>query len=114
MLSNDSKLRNVEFVACLREFERVVSKIPWNLVSPVEYNVKQRLNHVFSTYIRVHSMTDREVDNLMELIHTHRISNQVRNMIVARLLFELDKMNTTTSNALRNSIIQDRLIGVMR
>lgn len=114
MLHHEIGLKDVDLVMYLREFEAEISKIPWKLVSPVEYTVKKRLNHLFSTYIQVHSMTDKEVDTLMRVLHNHRISNQVKNMIVARLLFELDEKNTYTSNSLRNLIVQDHLIKIMR
>lgn len=114
MLNTEIRCKDVDFVNYLREFEKEISKIPWKLVSPVEYSVKQRLNYLFTRYIQVHSMTDREVDSLMRLIHIHKINNQVKNMIVARMLFELDEENTHASNTLRNLIIQDHLIKIMR
>lgn len=107
-------LRNAELITFLREFETLLSSMPWKSVSPVGTRVKQRLDYIFTHYIDINSVTEREIVGFMELIHSHKINNQVRNMIMARLLFELDIMNTYQSEILRVNILENQILRVMR
>lgn len=106
--------RNDELITYLREFEKVLSSMPWKLASPVEIRVEQRLDHIFTNYIDVKTITENQVVEFMKVIHANKINNQVRNMIMSRLLFELDIMDTYRSETLRVNIIQNQIIRVMR
>ena len=106
--------RDAELITYLREFETLLSSMPWKSVSPVGARVKQRLDYIFTNYIDINSITEREIIEFMKLIHSNKISNQVRNMIMARLLFELDIMDTYKSEVLRINILENQILRVMR
>jgi hypothetical protein len=114
MLENRYDENSVEFVNCLRRFEKQLATIPWKLISPVEYQVSQNLKHIFSVYISIHQLTDRDVCTLIKIIHDNNISRQVKSLILSKLLFELDELNTERSNQLRRTILDDHLIKVIR
>jgi hypothetical protein len=110
MLRSVTYERETEIVSYLRQFEAVLSKMQWKMISPVESNIKDHLNHVFTNYINVNSMTDKEFVEFMKLIHNHKISNHVRNMIIARLLFDLDELNTYRGDVLRTNILENHIL----
>jgi len=84
------------------------------MISPVEYTIASRLNHLFTTYIDVNTITDNEVGEFLKIIHTYKIGNQVKNMIMARLLFDLDELNTCRSERLRVNILENRILNRTR
>jgi hypothetical protein len=114
MLVSTTYEKESEIIGFLRQFDTAISKMPWKMVSPVEANIKYHLNHVFDNYIDINSMTDKEFVDFMRLINTHKISNQAKNMIVARLLFDLDELNTYRSERLRTSILENHILKLMR
>lgn len=107
-------VRNDEFITYLREFEKSISSIPQELISPVGSISRKHLNYIFTNYIDVKSVTEKEVVEFMKVIHIHSINSRIGSMIMGRLLFELDIMDTYRSETLRVNIIQNQIIRVMR
>ena len=103
-----------DIVRHLRRLDSVISTMNWKTISPVESRIKNHLNHLFSNYINVNTMTDKEYIEFMNLIHNHRISNHVKNMIIARLLFDLDELNTHRSEQLKTDIMEAHVLKLIK
>lgn len=106
--------RNGELITYLREFEKSISRLPRELVSPVGIIVGNHLDYIFTNYIDVKTLTEKEVVEFMKVIHNHNINRRIGNLIMSRLLFELDIMDTYRSETLRVNIIQNQIVKVMR
>ncbi len=107
-------VRNDEFIKYLREFEKSISSIPQELISPVGSIARKHLNYIFTNYIDLKSVTEKEIVEFMKVIHINNINSRIGSMIMGRLLFELDIMNTYRSETLRVNIIQNQIVRVMR
>ena len=97
------------FVNYLKQFQLIVSKIPWKHVTSTTNPIKQHLDHIFSIYIDVRMMKKQDIDHLVQFLEKHKFNSQVRNLIVGVIICELDNANTYEHDKLKQGLVRQHV-----
>jgi len=87
MLRLDSK--DVGFINLLKVFENDLAKIPWRNVKPACHPISAHLKKIFTVYFNIYSMTDVEVERMLNIISRHTRNSDVKNLILTEIVWTL-------------------------
>lgn len=85
--------KNVEFVVFLKKFEKDVSELPPDCCSTVYSTVANHLCHLFDNYVDINTMTDLDINNVLEDVKKLTKNGQVYVFVVANLIYRLRKLD---------------------
>lgn len=103
MLSSSD--RDVEFINLLKVFENDVGRIPWKLLTTEYYPVSEHLQKIFTMYINIYTMSDADIERVLNFVSNHTRNDQVRNLILYKLIWKLRSSDTYTHQAVGQKLL---------
>lgn len=84
---------NPKFVSFLKDFEKAMDKLPYNLCTPVSYPNAIYLKDMLLRYVDIDRITNSDIDEIVEIIRQNTRNRHVELVIVAKIIFELRESN---------------------
>jgi hypothetical protein len=110
MLRQHSK--DVEFVNLLKVFENDVSKIHWKLLTTEYYPVSDHLEKIFTIYVNIYTMSDAEVEKMLDFVSMHTQNEQVRKLILYKLIWKLRRSETYSHQSIGQTLLNKHLFDI--
>ena len=104
---------NVKFVEFLKQFERDISGIPWNIINPCYPTVVYNLNILFTDFIKIETANMEQIENLLSEIDKHTHNRKIKNLVISEIIYKLKYESIMyNSNLLGETIIKKHLFGM--
>lgn len=96
---------DVEFINLLKVFEKDVDRIPWKLLTTEYYPVSEHLQKIFTMYINIYTMSDADIERVLNFVSSHTRNDQVRNLILYKLIWKLRSSDTYTHQVVGQNLL---------
>lgn len=105
--------KDVEFIEYLRKFERETQHLTRKEKYPHRAVINTPLVHIFTNYIDVEEIEQRDVAKLMRIIEDN-VSEDIKQCIVARWLNLTSDLDTFQAEKTRRRILDDHVFKIVR